>query len=497
MKNIDLLRSKINTIDNSLRKLLNDRFTISIQIGNLKFRENKAIINNEREKEVLFLSSSFSHHHAIKKVYEKILIESREMQKKYFLVGKRLSYSYSETIHNYFDNLNYAMMEVDQFQDIMNIPFLGINITNPFKHEAFKNCNLTDEISKRTKIVNTIIKHDGIIHGFNTDYEGFLSLLEHFKIKVQNQTIGIIGGGNTEKTIRAVLEDLKSKNIFTFVRNIKNDNEINLTEIFNYPLDILINATSYNVYPFLETVPLINPNLIKGLKIIIDINYNPERSALILKSNKIKYYDGLWMLIAQAQKAEALFKKYTGLNNTPTKEIKPIYDVIKEKQRNIVLIGMPYAGKTTIGQYLAKHLHLPFYDSDLILQSQGFDLNTILKKGLSEMDFRDIENKVISELALHNNSIIACGGGAVINHNNMIKLKQNGIIVFLNPPLNILIERLDQTRPLTKNEKEIKEKYEERISLYQKFADIEIDSIDKDEISKIIKEYITHEIINN
>lgn len=498
MKNIDNLRNELDVLDDEIMKLLEKRFEVSKKIGNLKATSSSLNISNrEREREILNKCNPYINKERLEKVYEEIFKLSKDLQIKYFLVGKRLDYSLSKEIHQMLGNLNYQLFSTSSFEEILKKDFLGINITNPYKEKAYNACDKVDDVSKRIGIVNTIIKKDNLLYGFNTDYQGFKSLLEHYNIEVKGQRIALIGGGNTSKTINLVLTDMMATNIMHFVRHPRLTTELPLNSITNYDFDILINATSYNVYPNLEVSPLVNTRMIKSLKTIIDVNYNPERSILTLYNKDVKYYDGLWMLIVQAKISEELFKSYHGLKNHLETSVSDIYGILRQKTRNIVLIGMPYSGKTTVGKMISEKLGYEFFDTDLILEDMGLGLSDLLNRGLSEADFRYFESSLIKKLSTLNHVVIATGGGAILDKHNLLLLSQNGLIVHLDTPLDTIISRIDNTRPLTSNKDDLIKKYQERINLYNLYSDVTITTDNIDEIIKIIKDKLKYENFNN
>jgi len=497
MKNITELRKKIDELDDDIIKLLNERFLISKEIGAFKASFNLLTTNSSRENEILEKSNKFTNCESIKNVYLTIFTESKKLQKKYFLVGKRLDYSLSKLIHEKFNNKSYDLVEINDFSELYKFDFLGINVTNPYKHDAYLIADELGETAQKTQIVNTLIRKNEHLYGFNTDYDGFLSLLKHYNIDYENKTIGIIGNGATSKTIKAVFQDEGCQKVYNFVRTVRNESEISLLKITSYSIDILVNTSNYNVYPNFEVVPLVNLSKINNLKLLIDVNYNPFRSVTSLKYKNIKYINGLWMLIEQAKKTEEIFHEYLGLENDCSINSLQIYNELTFLIRNIVLIGMPFAGKTTIGKILKNELNYELYDTDEILYKNQNDLSSSFEKALSESDFRKKESELISLLSKKNHSIIATGGGSILNDDNIFKLSQNGIIIFLNPPLDTLIKRIDNSRPLTSNINDLTTKYNERLKKYQEAADYVIDTTDTELIIKQIKEIIKNENIDN
>jgi shikimate dehydrogenase len=207
------------------------------------------------------------------------------------------------------------------------------------------------------------------------------------------------------------------------------------------------------------------------LEAVVDVVYNPLSSALVVeaKKRKIKAVGGLFMLVAQAFFACELFldKK---LSQTQMSEI---YNKILDKKQNVVLIGMPGCGKTTIGKALAENLGKCFIDTDEeIVKQEGISIPEIFKT-CGEKTFREIENKVISEISANQGLVIATGGGAVLNSRNIDLLKENGKVVFLDKDIDDIVTTSD--RPLSSNKQDLQKRYDERYDIYVSSADFKID----------------------
>ncbi|MCI7442761.1 MAG: shikimate kinase [Clostridium sp.] len=148
---------------------------------------------------------------------------------------------------------------------------------------------------------------------------------------------------------------------------------------------------------------------------------------------------------------------------------------MKNLKSNIVLIGMPGCGKTTVGKVLAKKLGYKFCDMDSYIQE-------ISKKTIKELfehgeeNFRDWETKACEELSRCNKTIIASGGGVVKREKNIEILKKSCTILFIDRPVERIINDVDiNSRPLLKDGKErLYNLYDERYELYKKAADIQI-----------------------
>ncbi len=494
MKSKEQLRKEIDAIDNNLIELLNKRYNLVKEIGFVKAASNDELKDNNRELQIIAKSNNYENSILINETYEHIFEQSRKIQKaKYYLIGKRLNYSYSKLIHNMLGNNEYEYYETNDFEDINKIPFTAINVTNPYKHEAYKICDKLSEIASLTETVNTIIKYNGSNFGFNTDYLGFISMIKHYSINLKNKKIAILGNGQTKSTIVVALNELDANKYEIFARNPK-IKENPLSTIYSYDPDIIINTTSYNVFPNLELEPLVDMDNLQRVRLIIDINYNPSRSILGLTPN-VTYYNGLYMLVAQAEETENLIDAFYK-RTRKEKSYQNIIETILAKQKNIILIGMPYAGKTTIGKKLGDAINRPSYDTDEILAIKKQSFPDIIKNGGNEEIFRIYEADVIKRLSTYSGSVISIGGGAINNSKSMTFLSQNGIIVYLDTPLDVLKSRIDGTRPLVKNTDDIDKLYKARNDNYLKYADVVIKSSDINEIIKAIKEYIKYEASN-
>lgn len=505
MRKLEDLRKEIDTLDQKLMKLLDERFNLTNEIGQIKRKDNINVLNKDREEEILSKTYDYNNNLLINKTYEQILKISKESQKyTSYLLTKDASYTYSPIIHSMLGNSYYYPLEnvnLEQFLNTSNLNYKGVNITNPYKKDAYNYCInnniILDEYANKTKIVNFIL-NDGELKAYNTDYLGFKALLEFYNIDINNKNILLLGNGSTSTTVRSVLEELNPTSITTMVRTIRNDNEIsfnNASKIKN--IDIVINTTSYNVYPSLELSPLIDLSNL-GVKTIIDVNYNPNRSILSIKNPHIPYINGLYMLIEQARLAEELI-----LNKEINKSInKEILNKLNKDDINICLIGMPFSGKTTIGQKLSAKLGKTFFDSDIILKEENLSLSKLLSLGFSLEDYRSYESSIIETLANVSNSVISTGGGVIENIDNINYLKQKGLIIFLDTPLDILKKRIKNDRPLVKNIDDLTDLFNKRYDKYLNVADISVNTFDSskelsvDEIVDIlevkINEYLNH-----
>lgn len=191
------------------------------------------------------------------------------------------------------------------------------------------------------------------------------------------------------------------------------------------------------------------------------------------------------MLVSQAAYAvEKFINKPVNENN-----VESVFKNLYKSKMNIVLIGMPSCGKSTVGKLLSQKTGKAFVDTDeAIVESQGMEIPAIFNdKG--EEYFRDVEKDVAYNISKENNMVISTGGGIILNERNIHSLKGNGRIYFLDRPLEKLVATSD--RPLSKSKDALGKLYEERYPLYKKYADVIInaDGTVEDVVKRIEADY--------
>lgn len=388
----------------------------------------------------------------------------------YGLIGEKLGHSFSKEIHGMISNYDYQLKEVakDELDRFMKeADFKGINVTIPYKEAVIPYLDELDEGAKLIGSVNTIIKENGKLFGYNTDYLGMIVLFEHAGIEVKNTKALVFGTGGTSKTARAVLKRLGAKEIICFSRKPINSfvgyDELNR----HYDADIIVNTTPCGMYP--NNYELIDDlQGFKSLKGVIDVIYNPLRTELVRKALAmgIKAEGGLYMLVAQAFYAAEKF-----MNKKLAKErLESIFMAILRDKQNVILTGMPGCGKTTVGKALATMLKRPFIDTDDYLVNKYRKSIPQIFAEEGEAVFRAYEHEVIKEVTALNGYVIATGGGAILSKKNVDLFNQNGRVYFLDRPLADLLPTED--RPLANSKEAIEQRYRERINIYQDSADV-------------------------
>ena len=394
---------------------------------------------------------------------------------KYGLIGEKLGHSYSKIIHGMLGDYEYEPHEVapEELDGFMRAKdFLGINVTLPYKEAVIPYLDEIDESVKSIGAVNAIVNRDGRLCGYNTDYYGMKALISHAGIEVKGCKAVILGSGGTSKTAKAVLCDLGAKEVFRVSRSGK-DGAITYAEMGEKHLDaqIVVNTTPLGMYPNIFDMPLALLNL-KNPQGVIDAVYNPLRTMTVMegRSYGARAEGGLYMLVAQAVRASEIFLD----THYPEKTTEEIYEKLIRQKENIVLIGMPASGKTTVGKILAERLGRRFVDTDEeIVRLTGMSISDIFKNE-GECAFRQMEQEVIQRLAGETSLVIATGGGAILKPRNIYALRMNGRIFFIDRPLEKLVPT--ESRPLSSDRESIEKRYGERYSTYLSSCDVRIDA---------------------
>ncbi len=389
---------------------------------------------------------------------------------KYGLIGEKLGHSFSKIIHEKIADYTYELKEIskenlDAFMSERD--FRCINVTIPYKEAVIPHLYFIDEAAKAMGAVNTIVNRDGKLYGYNTDFYGMKLMIEKNGFDFRGAKVLILGSGGTAKTSKAVSESLGAREIITVSRS----GEVNYGNVseLHVDADFIINTTPCGMYPNNDTYA-IDPALFPSLRGIIDAVYNPLKTTLIQKGEKlgIKGVTGLYMLIAQAVLSCSIFED----NDLDIQQISDeVYSEIMKEKQNIVLVGMPGSGKSTIGKALAEKLGRDFVDTDDIITQRHGVISEIFSE-FGESYFRDRESEAVRDTAKQSSLVIATGGGAILRQENVDMLRQNGVIFFLNRPLEDIIPTDD--RPLSSNLNDLKRLFEERYDKYKSSADFEI-----------------------
>lgn len=388
----------------------------------------------------------------------------------YGLIGEKLGHSFSKEIHEKIENYEYVLKEIKKkdLEIFMKAKdFKAINVTIPYKEAVMKYLDCISDSAREIGAVNVIVNKDGKLYGDNTDFAGMKALIEKTGVCISGKKILILGTGGTSKTAFAAAKSMGASFVLKVSRK-KTDGNITYEEMYESHTDarVIINTTPCGMYPNADDVP-VDIEKFPCLEGVIDAIYNPLRTNLVSDAIKkgIKAEGGLYMLCAQAVFAS---EKFTG-KTYPSDMTGKVYGEIYPKKQNIVLIGMPSSGKSTVGRQLAKELGMEFADTDdMIVKKHKMPITEIFSVYGEEV-FRKWEAECVREISLKSGYVIATGGGAVLKEKSVRLLKQNGRLYFLDRPLELLMPTTD--RPLAKDREAIEKRYKERYPIYKNVAD--------------------------
>ena len=379
------------------------------------------------------------------------------------LLGRKLSHSYSPQIHSQLGDYSYQLFEKEPEElehFLQNGEFAGLNVTVPYKKAVI---SYLDELSPRAMrlgAVNTIVRRDGKLIGHNTDYFGFAAMVKESGLTVSGKKVLVLGSGGASSTAVAVLEGLGAHVVVISRSGEHHYGNLRLHE----DAAVIVNTTPVGMYPNVDENPL-SLEAFPHLEGVLDVIYNPSRTKLLLEAEQrgIIAKNGLLMLVAQAKESAEWF---TG-NAIDDGTIARIHAGLKAQMENIVLIGMPGCGKSTVASLLAQKLGRQAVDADIeIVKEAGCSIPEIFAAG-GEDAFRKIETQVLARLGKQSGLIIATGGGCVTRPENYAHLRQNGTLFWLQRDIAKLPT---DGRPLSQANR-LELMYAARKPMYQAFSD--------------------------
>ena len=385
------------------------------------------------------------------------------------LLGRKLGHSYSPQIHGYLGGYSYELFEKEpeELEDFLRKgDFTAINVTIPYKKDVMAYLDEISPTAKKMGAVNTVVRRpDGTLFGHNTDYFGFVSMVKRSGLDVAGKKILVLGSGGASNTAVAALEEMNAHVVIISRSGENNYGNLHLHK----DAAAIVNTTPVGMYPNTGISP-VDLSLFPKLEGVLDVVYNPARTRLLLDAEKLGLpcQNGLWMLVAQAKEAAEYF---TG-ESISDDVIEEIYNRLYTQMQNIVLIGMPGCGKSTIAQLLSEKLGRRALDADTeVLRLAGKSIPDIFAQE-GEDTFRRWETMALEALGKESGAIIATGGGCVTREENYPLLHQNGRIFWLLRSLDALPT---DGRPLSQTNK-LADLYAVRKPLYEAFADHVIDN---------------------
>ncbi|MGC8645216.1 MAG: shikimate kinase [Thermoplasmata archaeon] len=375
----------------------------------------------------------------------------------YCLIGDPVSHSLSPAIQNYafvkarigalYIPVRVGNGELGRYMGIFReFGVKGMNVTMPHKTDIIPYLDKLDAMAEKIGAVNTVVNYGSTLKGFNTDATGIIEAVRQVAGKIKGRKAIILGrggmaraasfafeqeGGETEMLGR---EDMRVESISRRIRGA----------------DIICNCTPIGMNGEPSPVPL---SLIEKRLLVIDAAYSAVKTELIRNAERegCKTITGLQLLINQGAGA---FKLWTGLNPDRDGMMRAarsrISEIKENGARNIYLVGFMGTGKSTVGRRVAEALGMKFEDTDsLLVKKFKRPVKRIIEE-LGENEFRRMESNLIKALGNRRGTVVATGGGAVLDYRNIYRMKKRGIVVLLRASPETVIERLmgDSSRPL-------------------------------------------------
>lgn len=390
----------------------------------------------------------------------------------YGLIGAKLGHSYSPEIHAQLGDYDYRLRECteDEFISLMKSRnFKGLNVTIPYKKVAYAHCDALSDVAREVGCVNTlVVRPDGTLYGHNTDIGGFIAMAKRAGVEIAGRKCAVLGSGGASLTAQTACCRLGAREVVVVSRSGPVDYDALYRD--HADAEVLINTTPVGMYPG-NGKSAADISRLPKLTGVLDVVYNPDKTALILdaEARDLPCAGGLYMLVGQAREAAELF---TG-KDIPESETDRIYQKLRAEALNLILIGMPGSGKTTIGQRLAKELGRDYVDCDAeIVRRAGMSIPEIFA-GQGEAAFRNLEAEVIADVCKEKGRVIATGGGAVLREENVRAMRQNGVVLMLERNIDAL--PMDG-RPLSSGRQALYAMWEARAPRYRAAADHIIDN---------------------
>ena len=388
----------------------------------------------------------------------------------YALLGRKLGHSWSAPIHKALGCEDYRLIELEP-EELKN--FLarsdigGLNVTIPYKRDVMPFCDVIDEAARRIGSVNTLVRRaDGKLYAWNTDVVGFRRMAARAGISFAGRKLVILGSGGASLTAQAVAREDGAAQVIVVSRS-GGDNYENLSR--HADAEVVVNCTPVGMYPNVDAAP-VDLAAFPACRGVLDMIYNPRRTALLLQAEAlgIPHSDGLPMLVAQAVAAEEHFFEKT----IPDSENERILAMLRQEMTNIVLIGMPGCGKTTVGEKLARLTGREAIDIDQRIEARTGRTIPEIFAADGEAAFRELEREETAKAGMLSGKIILTGGGVVKDARNYAALHRNGRIYHLLRDLSLLPT---EGRPLSQSNA-LSDLWEQRAPLYELFRDATVEN---------------------
>lgn len=389
----------------------------------------------------------------------------------YAVIGDPIEHSISPILHKtiyeadgidaLYTSFHVTENMLSEFTEIARKKLCGFNVTIPHKSAIIPYLDETDETAKKMNSVNTVKVIDGKLYGYNTDVYGVLDTFAKNGIDLNSKSVCVLGSGGASKSVVYALLQYdteitvarrKSSTRACFADDIPS---VKVTTLDNLPdADIIVNTTPVGMAE--EKSSPVN-TLPEKCSFVFDVIYTPLETPLLKMAAErdIRCENGLNMLLIQGVKADEIWmnRQISDHAVTAASDILSA-EVVKNRlgKRSILLSGFMGCGKSTVGRALAKKLNSAFVDADAeIVKKAGMSINDIFDK-FGEEHFRKLETEVLRELSQLTKTVIASGGGAMVNEKNFDAVKENALVIYMEADEEFLYNNISKSdeRPLMK-----------------------------------------------
>lgn len=394
--------------------------------------------------------------------------------KKYGLLGRRLLHSLSPEIHRELGNFSYELFEIEPeklAEFFEKKEFAGLSVVFPYKKESVKYCDVLTDVARKLDCVDTItVDEKGRLVGDNCEYDGFCHMITKCGIDVKDKKVLLLG--KNASVIRVVIEDMGAKEIV----DVTVDGEVNFENIYEHTdAEVLVNTTQTGMYPN-NGDKIVDIKRFPKIGGVLEVIYNPRRTKLICDAEdlEIPNSDGLSMLVAREYLAEIRFGRIE-----PDEDLfKATYKTMSDRRKNIIFVGLPGCGKTTLAKVVAAKLGRPCIDVDRLIEMKaGVPIPEIFS-AYGEKYYRELETETLRKITHNGGQVIATDSGAVMSLENQYYLRQNGYIVWLSRDLD---ELKHNGVYLARNREALERIHAERSPIYKFLADINVEVTDNAE----------------
>lgn len=390
------------------------------------------------------------------------------------VIGDPIEHSLSPAIHRFwlgalgldgdYRAARVGLDELERFLDRRRADpdWRGCNVTAPLKERVERLVDRVDPVATQIGAVNCIYRNAGELIGANTDIDGIAEALAHAEL--EGRIVTVIGSGGAARAAMHYLARRLPNTIRVVARTpgrakaladlIPASTRLEIHSFDNARRGFLDAAVVVNASPLgMAEAPDMPRQIVDALGVtagdatVFDMTYRPATTAFLAaaRARELSVVGGLTMLIGQADPAFRYFFRKAPPRDRDI-ELGRLLSIDPLK-RPIVLVGMPGAGKTTVGRILARHLGLKFVDSDQeIERSAGITISEYFELH-GEAAFREIERRAIAELVSGNRLVIAVGGGALSDDTTWQLVRSRCTTVWLQASLPTLAARLQAGSP--------------------------------------------------